>query len=196
MCVDVLHQGMCYWIFDANLTRTPLSRTISWYLRDIKIAGFLLDRSRSRKSVKRGRAPACCFKIKGDTLSALNQHCAQCRGGMVKLSKRAMCTMPFDQDCCYCSTFSPSVLCSKQTLFLPRSHCMFSWARRFWLLLVWNRVSIFINFVWNRVANMPLQNWAGPYPHTKLIRVPSSSTNTLPWGLYTNKCEANWKQRQ
>ena len=40
----------------------------------------------------------CCFK--GDTLSALTQHCMRGRGeGTVKLSKKAKCTITFDQDC-------------------------------------------------------------------------------------------------
>ena len=40
----------------------------------------------------------CCFK--GDTLSALTQHCTGGRGeGTVKLSKKPKCTITFDQDC-------------------------------------------------------------------------------------------------
>ena len=46
----------------------------------------------------------CCFK--GDTLSALTQHCTGGGGGgrgegTVKLSKKAKCTISFDQDCIY-----------------------------------------------------------------------------------------------
>ena len=101
----------CCLMFRANESRrdgyTILVKSI-WYTLKICFVFIIAPCSMIKAALfpKLGPPPPppppiqCCFK--GDTLSVLTQHCTGGRGeGTVKLSKKAKCTITFDQDCSF-----------------------------------------------------------------------------------------------